>query len=150
MNQSILCCVVLGLALLQSSADEKARAPGDAESEAKRRMEEFTSDYRLKHMGLALPDSAEALLLKQLHAKKIVDLREMRFERRNYCDYLAVTVSLLIDGSFESVYHHSFVFRKGLQDEDWSKAKLYRGDPRNLTTMSDKEFQNSLHEVSPK
>jgi hypothetical protein len=132
-----------------AAADEQKNA-ANAERDAMRAMKNSLEDYRLKHLGLELPRSAEALLLERLHAKKIVDVHELQFQRRNYCDYLAVSVSLLVDGGFESVYHHSFVLRKELHDDDWSRAKLYRGAPRGLHTMTDDEFTRSLREVPAK
>ncbi|HEX8296041.1 MAG TPA: hypothetical protein VF593_07055 [Chthoniobacteraceae bacterium] len=56
----------------------------------------------------------------------------------------------MVDWGFESVYQHSFVFRKELEDVDWSGAKLYRGDPEGLHTLSDEEFKKTLQEVRGK
>jgi hypothetical protein len=72
-----------------------------------------------------LPPSAETLVVRCLHAKKVVSSRETRQRTVGEFDYFGISITLEIDSSFENWYHSAVILRKQHSDKDWSRAELF-------------------------
>jgi hypothetical protein len=65
-----------------------------------------------------LPSSAETLLLRRLHAEKIIKIHEIRRRTIDDFDYLGLFATFEITWGFESWYHPEVVLRKRHSDAD--------------------------------
>jgi hypothetical protein len=101
----------------------------------------FTSGY-----ASPLPSSAQPLLLRRLHAQKIVKIHEVRRRTIDGFDYLGLFGTFEITSGFESWYHPEVILRKRHSDADWSRAELFSGAQRieSLFALSDAEFTKAL------
>lgn len=93
-----------------------------------------------------LPASAEPLLLRRLHAQKIVTIHEVRRRTIDGFDYLGLFGTFEITWGFESLYHPEVILRKRHSEADWSKAELFLSSQRiePLFSLSDAEFTKAL------
>ena len=93
-----------------------------------------------------LPASAEPLLLRRLHAQKIIEIRDLRRRSIAEFDYLGFSGNFEINWGFESWYHPLVVLRKRRSDSDWSAADLFSSRPRipELFQLPDSEFTKAL------
>jgi hypothetical protein len=95
-----------------------------------------------------LPPSATSLVLRCLHAKKVVESRETRQRTIGEFDYFGISLTLEIDWSFESWYHPDVILRKRHSDGDWSRAELFSSEDLSTTQvfeLSDDAFLRRLH-----
>jgi hypothetical protein len=95
-----------------------------------------------------LPPPAESLVLHCLHAKKVIDTRETRQRTIGEFDYFGISLTLEIDGSFESSYHAALILRKRHSDKDWSHAELFSHETFSTTQVFElpaDEFLRHLH-----
>jgi len=93
-----------------------------------------------------LPSSAETLLLRRLHAQKIIKIHEVRGRTINDFDYLGLFATFEITWGFESWYHPEVILRKQHSDADWARAELFSSSKRiePLFALSDAEFTKAL------
>jgi hypothetical protein len=95
-----------------------------------------------------LPPSATSLVLRCLHAKKVVESRETRQRTIGEFDYFGISLTLEIDSSFESWYHPDVILRKQHSDADWSHAELFSHETLStiqVFDLPDDAFLRLLH-----
>ena len=93
-----------------------------------------------------LPDSAERLLLRLLHAQKIIAVHDLRRRTIDEFEYLGFFGTFEVNWSFESWYHPQVILRKTRTDADWSHAELFYSRQRigDLFALPDAQFQKAL------
>jgi hypothetical protein len=92
-----------------------------------------------------LPRSAYPVLLKELHADKVLGADNIKRRTVDGFDYLGFQGEFEISWGFESVYHPEVVLRKRHSDSDWSKASVFSCPGLNETfRLSDKQFVRAL------
>ena len=92
-----------------------------------------------------LPRSACPVLLRELHADKVLGADRIRRRTVHGFDYLGFQGSFEISWGFESVYHPEVVLRKRHADSDWSKATVLSCPGLNETfRLPDKQFVRAL------
>lgn len=92
-----------------------------------------------------LPRSAYLVLLKELHADKVLGADNIKRRTVDGFDYLGFQGEFEISWGFESVYHPEVVLRKRHSDFDWSKASVLSRPGLNETfRLSDKQFVRAL------
>ena len=92
-----------------------------------------------------LPRSAYPVLLKELHADKVLGLYETRRRTIGSFDYLGVKGFEVSSGG-KSVYYSQIVLRKHHSDAHWSKAALFscRDDLEPAFRLHDSQFLSTL------
>ena len=92
-----------------------------------------------------LPRSAYPVLLKELHADKVLGADQIRRRTVHGFDYLGFQGSFEIPWGFEGVYHPEVVLRKRHRDSDWSKATLFSCPSlKEAFRLPDKQFVRAL------
>ena len=95
-----------------------------------------------------LPPSAETIVLRCLHAKKVVSSQETRRRTIGEFDYFGIGLTLEIDWGFESWYHPAVILRKQRSDKDWSRAELFSHETLSTSQvfdLPDDAFLRTLH-----
>jgi hypothetical protein len=93
-----------------------------------------------------LPRSAYPVLLRELHADKVLGADQIRRRTVDGFDYLGFQGSFEISWGFEGVYHPEVVLRKRHSDSDWSKATVLSCPSLNETfRLPDKQFIRALY-----
>jgi hypothetical protein len=93
-----------------------------------------------------LPASAEALLLRHLHAQKIIALHDVRRRTIDGCDYLGLFATFEVESNFEKWYHPEVILRKKRSDPDWSHAEVFSSRQRiaDLFALPNAQFEQAL------
>ena len=93
-----------------------------------------------------LPSSAETLLLRRLHAEKILKIHEVHRRTIDDFDYLGLFATFEITWGFESWYHPQVILRKHHSNSDWSRAELFSSKQRieSLFALPDADFTKAL------
>ena len=93
-----------------------------------------------------LPASAEALLLRHLHAQKIIAVHDVRRRTIDGFDYLGVFATFKVESNFEKWYHPEVILRKKRSDPDWSHAEVFSSRRRiaDLFALPDAQFEQTL------
>ena len=97
---------------------------------------------------LDVPSSAEPVLLRCLHAEKIVRVIEVRKRSIDDFDYIGVTLTLEVTWGFESWYHTAVILRKPHSTRDWSQTDLFSCEYFSISQafeLSQSEFLRHLH-----
>jgi hypothetical protein len=95
-----------------------------------------------------LPSSAEPLLLRCLHAQKIIKINEIRSRQINGYDYLGLFLTVEVTDNFEAWYHPGVILRKSRVGGDWAEADIFSFGDASLPQvfeLSDQEFIARLH-----
>jgi len=98
-----------------------------------------------------LPPSSERLLLRRLHAEKIIAVRDVRRRNVGAYDYLGFFGTFEVTWSFEAWYHPEVILRKKRADSDWSHAELFHAGERiePLFALPDAQFETALSPWTP-
>ena len=93
-----------------------------------------------------LPRSAYPVLLKELHADKVLGAYGVKRRAVDGFDYLGFQGEFEISWGFEGVYHPEVVLRKRHSDSDWAKAVVLscRGSLDETFRLSDRAFIRAL------
>jgi hypothetical protein len=91
-------------------------------------------DY--KQVGLPV-SAAQRIIGSKPFWLGIVDVQQVKEERRPEGDLLGVPLSIAQYGRFEGVYHTVLVLRKNTADPDWSKARIYRLTSSSVFSVQD-------------
>ncbi len=104
-------------------------------------------DYDAGPATVALPKSAEELLLVKLPATKIHGVSQLVFRRFREFDYLGVEGGFEVPwgAKWEQYFIHDFLLRKKVSDPDWSKAELFETLPVTALFCSWPPDENAIH-----
>jgi hypothetical protein len=92
-----------------------------------------------------LPRSSYPVLLRELHADKVLGAYNVKRRVVDGFDYLGFQGEFETSWGFESVYHPEVVLRKRHADSDWSKATVLSCHGVNETfRLPDKQFVRAL------
>ena len=93
-----------------------------------------------------IPPSVEPVLLRRLHAEKIIEVHDMRQRTIGKFDYLGLFATFEVNSAFEKWYHPQVIVRKKHSDPNWSQAEFFRSASRlvDLFALPDAEFQKAL------
>jgi hypothetical protein len=96
----------------------------------------------------SIPPSAEPLLLRCLHAEKIVKVSEVRRRAIDGFDYTGIGLTVEVTWGFESWYHPAVIMRKPQAATDWGQADLFSCETLSIEQafeLSEPEFLKHLH-----
>lgn len=93
-----------------------------------------------------LPASAAALLLRHLHAQKIIAVHDVRRRVIVGFEYLGLFATFEVESNFEKWYHPEVILRKKRSDPDWSHAEVFFSRQRiaDLFALPGAQFEKAL------
>jgi hypothetical protein len=93
-----------------------------------------------------IPPSVEPVLLRRLHAEKIIEVHDVRQRTIGEFDYLGLFATFEVNSAFERWYHPQVIVRKKHSDPNWSQAEFFHFGQRlvDLFALPDAKFQKAL------